>query len=170
MKKSTLNVITLALVLINLILTVILVSTNKKTNSLISKIAEIINLDVAGGNTVSGGSNDSNISDITYVDVINGEDKNIIVSFVDTNGKTHQAVLTVSLGLNSKAKDYEKVNTAVNNGMKLIISKIRTEANEYTYSTISANQSVMEANLLKQLQDLFQTETITNVLISMVIQ
>ena len=46
MKKSTLNVITLALVLINLALTVILtfslVSTNNKTNKLIGKVAEII--------------------------------------------------------------------------------------------------------------------------------
>ena len=53
MKKSMLNVIILALVLVNLVLTVILtfslVSTNKKTNSLINKVAQIIDLDVAGG-------------------------------------------------------------------------------------------------------------------------
>ena len=46
MKKSMLNVIILALVLVNLVLTVILtfslVSTNKKTNSLINKVAQII--------------------------------------------------------------------------------------------------------------------------------
>ena len=51
MKKSMLNVIILALVLVNLVLTVILtfslVSTNKKTNSLINKVAQIIDLDVA---------------------------------------------------------------------------------------------------------------------------
>ena len=55
MKKSMLNVITLALVLVNLILTVLLtfslVSTNKKTNSLITKVAEIIDLDAGGGLT-----------------------------------------------------------------------------------------------------------------------
>ena len=50
MKKSMLNVITLALVLINLILTVLLtfslVSTNNKTNNLITKVAQIIDLDI----------------------------------------------------------------------------------------------------------------------------
>ena len=60
MKKSTLNVITLALVLINLVLTVILtfslVSTNNKTNKLISKVAEIIDLDVAGADTGDKGT------------------------------------------------------------------------------------------------------------------
>ena len=52
MKKSMLNVITLALVLVNLVLTVILtfslVSTNNKTNKLVTKVSEIIDLDVAG--------------------------------------------------------------------------------------------------------------------------
>ena len=51
MKKSMLNVITLALVLVNLVLTVILtfslVSTNNKTNKLVTKVSEIIDLDVA---------------------------------------------------------------------------------------------------------------------------
>lgn len=46
MKKSMLNVITLALVLVNLVLTVILtfslVSTNNKTNKLVTKVSEII--------------------------------------------------------------------------------------------------------------------------------
>ena len=49
MKKSMLNVITLALVLVNLVLTVILtfslVSTNNKTNKLVTKVSEIIDLD-----------------------------------------------------------------------------------------------------------------------------
>ena len=52
MKKSMLNVITLALVLINLVLTVLLtfslVSTNNRTNNLIKKVGEIIDLDAAG--------------------------------------------------------------------------------------------------------------------------
>ena len=46
MKKSMLNVITLALVLVNLVLTVILtfslVSTNNKTNKLVTKVSEIL--------------------------------------------------------------------------------------------------------------------------------
>ena len=109
MKKSMLNVITLALVLVNLILTVLLtfslVSTNKKTNSLITKVAQIIDLDAGGGLTNNtSGSGSTGIENIKYVDVKNNDSTDIIVSFVD-NGKTRYAVLTVSLGLNSKAKD-----------------------------------------------------------------
>lgn len=173
MKKSLINVITLALVLVNLVLTVLLtfslVSTNKKTNSLITKVAEIIDLDAGGGseNNPSGGS--TSIEDIKYIDIKNNENTDIIVSFVD-GGKTRYAVLTVSLGLNSKAKDYNNVSTAVDNGMKVIVNKITNEANKYTYSTISASKTTMEENLLKELQELFKTETIETVLINMVVQ
>ena len=69
MKKSMLNVITLALVLINLVLTVLLtfslVSTNNRTNNLIKKVGEIIDLDAAG-NAANGSQTGSavNIDDI----------------------------------------------------------------------------------------------------------
>ena len=154
MKKSMLNVIILALVLVNLVLTVILtfslVSTNKKTNSLINKVAQIIDLDVAGG--VSN-NNSSTGSVIEYVsDIKNNDSTDIIVSYVD-NGKTRYAVLSVSVGLNSKAKDYSTVSTSVDNGMKVLVNKITNEANKYTYSTISANKSTMETDLLKEYQE-----------------
>ncbi len=174
MKKSMLNVITLALVLVNLILTVLLtfslVSTNKKTNSLITKVAEIIDLDAGGGLTNNtSGSGSVGIEDIKYVDVKNNDSTDIIVSFVD-NGKTRYAVLTVSIGLNSKAKDYSTVSTSIDNGMKVIVNKVTNEANKYTYSTISASKATIEADLLKELQELFKTETIESVLVNMVIQ
>ena len=174
MKKSMLNVITLALVLVNLILTVLLtfslVSTNKKTNSLITKVAQIIDLDAGGGLTNNtSGSGSTGIENIKYVDVKNNDSTDIIVSFVD-NGKTRYAVLTVSLGLNSKAKDYRTVSTSIDNGMKVIVNKVTNEANKYTYSTISANKTAIETNLLKEMQELFKTETIQSVLVNMVIQ
>ena len=99
----------------------------------------------------------------------NNDSTDIIVSFVD-NGKTRYAVLTVSLGLNSKAKDYSTVSTSIDNGMKVIVNKVTNEANKYTYSTISANKTAMETDLLKEMQELFKTETIESVLVNMVIQ
>ena len=85
MKKSTLNVITLALVLINLALTVILtfslVSTNNKTNKLIGKVAEIIDLDVAGiDNSDKSSSSGGEIEDTSYVDVTNNGSNDIMIS------------------------------------------------------------------------------------------
>lgn len=171
MKKSMLNVITLALVLINLVLTVLLtfslVSTNHKTNGLITKVAQIIDLDVGESSTDNGETSTKpvKIDDIEYRDVVSGESNKITVSFTD-NGKTHYVVLTVVLGLNTKAKDYETKSTSINNGMKLIVSQITTETLKYTYSSVSANKTTIENNLLTQLQDQFQTDVIYSVTLS----
>lgn len=118
MKKSMLNVITLALVLINLVLTVLLtfslVSTNNRTNNLIKKVGEIIDLDAAG-NAANGSQTGSavNIDDIEYVEVKSGDSTNITVSYTDS-GKTHYVVFKVTLGLNKKAKDYSTKSTSIN--------------------------------------------------------
>ena len=130
MTKSMLNVITLALVLINLILTVILtfslVSTNNRTNNLIKKVGQKIDLDSAG--MAANGSQTGtsvNIDDIEYIEVTSGDSSNITVSYTDS-GKTHYVVLKVTLGLNKKATDYSAKSTSINNGIKLIVSQITT--------------------------------------------
>lgn len=171
MKKSMLNVITLALVLINLILTVLLtfslVSTNTKTNNLITKVSQIIDLDVGGISSEDGEKGTTNVSidDIEYRDVVSGDSNKITVSYTD-GGKTHYVVLQVVLGLNKKAKDYETKSASINNGMKLIVSQITTEALKYTYSSVSANKTAIENNLLTELQDQFQTDMIYSVTLS----
>jgi flagellar FliL protein len=174
MKKSMLNVITLALVLINLVLTVVLtfslVSTNKKTNNLITKVAEIIDLDVGGITTSSGTTSTGVISDgdIEYVDVVSGDNDSLTISYTN-NGKTHYAVLKVSLGLNTKAKDYATKKTSVENGMKVIVSTITKEAQKYSYDEIEKNMTNIESDLLSALQDQFQTECIYSVTIYSVV-
>ena len=167
MKKSMLNVITLALVLINLVLTVLLtfslVSTNNRTNK---KVGEIIDLDAAG-NAANGSQTGSavNIDDIEYVEVKSGDSTNITVSYTDS-GKTHYVVFKVTLGLNKKAKDYSTKSTSINNGMKLIVSQITNEALKYSYNTVTTNKTTIEKNLLSTLQDQFETEAICSVTLS----
>ena len=174
MKKSTLNVIILALVLINLVLTVVLtfslVSTNNKTNKLISKVAEIIDLDVAGVDTTDKSTSGSTgLDDVSYVDVSNNGSNDIMISYTD-GGRTHYAVMNVSLGLNTKAKDYSAKSTTINNGMKVIVNAVQTEAMKYTYSTVASSKATIESDLLSQLQDTFQTQCITSVIVSIVVQ
>lgn len=168
MKKSMLNVITLALVLINLVLTVVLtfslVSTNNKTNNLISKVAKIIDLDV-GGTSSGSGTGNVNIDDVEYIDVMSGDSNSITVSYTD-GGKTHYVVLKVTIGLNKKSKDYETKSVSINNGMKLIVSQITNEALKYKYDSVVANKTTIENNLLSTLRDQFQTEMIHSVTLS----
>lgn len=173
MKKSMLNVITLALVFINLVLTVILtfslVSTNNKTNRLISKVAEIIDLDVGGinqdGTLVNG---NVNVDDIQYVDVMNGDSDSITVSYND-GGKMHYVVFKVTIGLNTKSEDYKTKSVSVTNGMRLITSQITNEAIKYQYNEVLANKQSIEKALLESLQKQFQTKMICSVTLAEVL-
>jgi CCR4-NOT transcriptional regulation complex NOT5 subunit len=172
MKKSMLNVITLALVLINLILTVLLtfslVSTNNKTNNLISKVSQIIDLDVEGVTPSTSTSTGTNITDTTYIDVSSNDSTDITVSYTDS-GKTHYVVLNVSLGLNTKARDYETKRASIENNMRVIVSQINTEALKYSYNQVTTNKAAIEENLLTYLQDLFETDMITSVTLTKIV-
>ncbi len=174
MKKSMLNVITLALVLINLVLTVILtfslVSTNNKTNNLITKVAQIIDLDVGGISSDDTEENNVyNIEDLSGVEVISSDSNSITVTYSE-NGKTRYAVIKgVTIYLNTKAKDYKTKSESVNNGMNFIASCITNEALKYDSSNIVASKQTIEENLLKTLQSQFQTQTICKVTISQIL-
>ncbi len=172
MKKSMLNVITLALVLINLVLTVVLtfslVSTNNKTNGLITKVAEIIELDVGGINPDGTISGTVNVDDIQYVDIKNGDNDNITVSF-SSGGKTHYVVLYVTVGLNTKSEDYETKSVSVQNGMRLMTSTVTNEVIKYNYDAVQANKQTIEKAILESLQQQFQTKMICSVTISEVL-
>ncbi len=173
MKKSMLNVITLALVLINLVLTVLLtfslVTTNNKTNKLISKVSQIIDLDVGGVKSEADATAVSSIDDVEYVDITNNDSTDITVSYTDAGNKTHYVVLNVSLGLNKKARDYEAKKATVQNGMKVIVSEVTTEALKYSYSDVTANKTSIEKNLLTKLQDQFQTDMIQSVTLTKIL-
>lgn len=171
MKKSTLSFITLALVLVNLVLTGLLtfslVSTNNKTNELIGKIATIIDLDVAGGLTDSN-NQASSIDDIEYIDVTNNGSTDITVSYTE-GGKSHYALIKVTLGINKKSRDYETKLSTINNGMRQISNQVVNDALKYSYDTLYTNKTTFEANLLKELQDLFETELIQSVFVTIVV-
>ena len=174
MKKSMLNVITLALVLINLVLTVILtfsiVSTTKKTDNLITKVAEIIDLDVGGGISSNNSGSSLAVSAMETVDVKNSDDSTkITLSLLDSNNKIHYAQVSVVLTLNKKSRDYSEKRSSIDSGMQLIVNNVNTVVSSYTYDTALQNKSNMEAELLSKLQNLFQTDMIHSVAINLVI-
>jgi hypothetical protein len=176
MKKSMLNVIILALVLINLVLTVILtfsiVSTTNKTNNLITKVAEIIDLDVGGGLATSSAESASlGVSDLETLDVTNSDETTkITLSLLDSSNKIHYAQVSVVLTLNKKSKDYEEKRPSIDSGMQLIVNNVNSVVGSYTYDSALQNKSNMEAELLSKLQNLFQTDMIYGVAINLVIQ
>ena len=171
MKKSFLNVITLALVLINLILTVLLtfslVSTTKKTDDFISKVAGIIDLDVGASSTgaTQSSSTTVGISDLEIIDVkLSDSTTKITISLLDDAGKVHQSIVSVALSLNKTSKDYTKLRANVDNGMNLIISEINKVVSSYSFNVVLANKPNMEQQILTYIQDtMFQSDIVYSV-------
>jgi len=171
MKKSFLNVITLALVLINLILTVLLtfslVSTSKKTDDFISKVAGIIDLDVGATatTTTQSASTTVGLSDLEVIDVkLSDGSTKITISLLDDAGKVHQSIVSVALSLNKTSKDYDKLRANVDNGMNLTVSEINKVVSSYSFNTVLANKANMEQQILTYLQDtMFQSDIVYSV-------
>lgn len=162
MKKNLITVITLALVVMNLVLTVILTITilpeTKKANELITKVCSAIDLDLESGSATSS----ANIQ-IDQIDVYDIEDQQTINLKSSGDGKEHFAVITVSISMDKKNKDYKDLQPEVENKVELIKGEINNIVSQYTIDEIKNNQSAVQNEILKDLQKMFGSDFIVAV-------
>lgn len=162
MKKNLITVITLALVVMNLVLTVILTITilpeTKKANELITKVCSAIDLDLESGSATSS----ANIP-IDQIDVYDIEDQQTINLKSSGDGKEHFAVITVSISMDKKNKDYKDLQPEVENKVELIKGEINNIVSQYTIDEIKNNQSAVQNEILKDLQKIFGSDFIVAV-------
>ncbi len=162
MKKNLITVITLALVVVNLVLTVILTITilpeTKKANELITKVCSAIDLDLESGSATSN----ANIP-IDQIDVYNIEDQQTINLKSSGDGKDHFAMITVSISMDKKNKDYKDLQPEVENKVELIKGEINNIVSQYTMEEIKDNQSAVQNEILKDLQKMFGSDFIVAV-------
>lgn len=168
MKKGMSNIVVLVLVLVNLILTAVLVFTFvpsiNRTNNLVNKICEIIDLNVGDNNNVNG-------DEITLADLDSravrfgaGEDAPTEITVTLTtgdDGKPHHMKLGVILNLNKKHKDYAENSKLIDSAMSNIGSTIVSVVSDYTYAEI--NREKMEDDILQALRTLFNSDFIYSV-------
>ena len=162
MKKNLITVITLALVVMNLVLTVILTITilpeTKKANELITKVCSAIDLDLESGRATSS----ANIP-IDQIDVYDIEDQQTINLKSSGDGKEHFAMITVSISMDKKNKDYKDLQPEVENKVELIKGEINNIVSQYTIDEIKNNQSAVQNEILKDLQKMFGSDFIVAV-------
>lgn len=162
MKKNLITVITLALVVVNLVLTVILTITilpeTKKANELITKVCSAIDLDLESGSATSN----ANIP-IDQIEVYNIEDQQTINLKSSGDGKDHFAMITVSISMDKKNKDYKNLKPEVENKVELIKGEINNIVSQYTIEEIKDNQSAVQNEILKDLQKMFGSDFIVAV-------
>ena len=162
MKKNLITVITLALVVVNLVLTVILTITilpeTQKANELITKVCRAIDLDLESGSATSN----VNIP-IDQIEVYNIDDEQTINLKQDGDGKDHFAMITVSISMDTKNSDYKDLKPQVEEKVNLIKGDINNIVSQYTIDEIKNNQSAVQDEILKDLQKMFGSDFIVAV-------
>jgi flagellar FliL protein len=163
MKKNLLSVLILALLIVNIALTGIMmfstVSANKKTIALVDQIASILNMEVKAP---EGGEEAKEIS-ILDTDTYNIADEMIITLKHGDDGADHYALVSVSLSLDKTDENYAQLQPLVASNESKIKSVINNVFGQYTKEEASANTQAIAAEILNELQTMFESKFIYEV-------
>lgn len=166
MKKNLLTVLVLALVLVNVILTAVMMfsvmSTNRKTAALVDNVAAILNLELE-----QPGEEEEEKVSMADLAFWNLSDK-MTIPLLSDDGKNHYIVFEVAFSMNTKAKGYKKYGEDVAAGTYESVVKdvITNTVNKYTVADCTNRFDTIKAEILKNVQDLFDQEFIHSVAIS----
>ena len=162
MKKNLMSVIILALVLANLVLTALLIFTvlpeTKKANQMIDAVCSAISLELNS----SGGSNVGNIDQIVTYDINGGEPMSMNLRSED--GKSHYAVIEISLSLNKESEYYTKYSPEVLAEKESIIKNdINLIIVQHTKEELISNPAAIQQEILEDMQSLFGADYVIGV-------
>lgn len=178
MKKNLLSIIILALLLVNIILTTVMMfnitSTNKKVAGLVGNIATVMNLELTtpGQDTLEP---PVSLAD-TEVYAIEGSMTMPLAleTVTDENGRQESRqgylVCNVSFSMNTKNKDYKKYGSAEAMAEKadLLKDAINVIVSRHTATELQADTGLegLKSEILKAVQDMYQSDFIYKVSIS----
>ncbi len=164
MKKNILTVVILASCIVNLVLTAILVFSvvpaMNKTNKLIDKVAEVIDLE-----TEKKEEEDYKIEDLIVVEIPFESKRTINLKADKGDTEAHFAMIDgISVSLNPAAEDYEKISASVNASNVFICDCVNEAISEQTISTL--DEASVKELALKKIQDTYNSKCIVRLSLS----
>lgn len=167
MKKNLLSIITLALVVINIALTVFMLFTvvpaNKRVTSLVTDIASAMNLELYGADGASAEAATVSVADTVTYDIA---DQMTISLKRGDDEKDHYALCSVSLCMDSKHDDYGKYGSAEQLGTmeSMIKNAIIDAVGSLTYEeTQVMGTSQIQELVLEKIQELYGSDFVYKV-------
>lgn len=166
MKKNILTIIIMALTVINVILTAVVlfsaVPAMNRTNNLIKKITEVVDLELESDEK----SDDNSVS-------IKDRENHQFTSTAGTltinlkksaNGKEHWAQLdSVFVTVNKKGEDYTDLTANLTEKQSDVLTIVSDIIGSMDYETVSTNKSEMKLEIVEKLQEHFESESIIDV-------
>ena len=164
MKKSLLNIITLALVVVNLVLTVVMIFSvmpaSSKTNDMITKVCTALDLELESSKT---GDEEADYK-IDQLETYDLEDELTIPLKKQNDGDAeHYAVVTVALVVNTEHEDYKKYAESITAKQSLINDTVRNTIGSFTLEELQNNPEGVQKAVLEKLQKLFDSDFIVKV-------
>ncbi len=161
MKKHLLSIITTALVVVNLIMSVVIVftvlPTTTKINNLVTEICAALALDLE-----SGGDGTSSLK-IEDLDPIAIEDELTINLKTGEDGKDHFAIIQVAIITNKKHEDYKSLVGSITEKSSLVKDAIIAEVSDFSIEELKAHPEDVQQKILDSLQRLFNSRFIVKV-------
>lgn len=165
MKKNLMSVLIMALVLANLILTVIImisvVPQSKKANELITKVCSAIDLELESGKD----EGDINVPMDQIEEVKISEGEKMTINLKNTDGKDHFVMMSVSVVLDTENEDYTDA-TAITNKEGIIKDEINKIVSSHTIDDMREDTIGVQNEILKKLKGLYDSDFIISVAFS----
>ena len=162
MKKSLLSIITLALVLLNTILTAIMVfviiPSTQDSNRIVKKVADAINLEMGDEENIDL----SNIP-LEECETFDLETKLTVSLKKGSDGKDHYAVIYPTLLLYKNGTNYSKNVATLKEKKALATQNIQEVVQRYTATELKNNPDAIRQEALKELQEIFGKDLIVQV-------
>ncbi|MCM1089671.1 MAG: flagellar basal body-associated FliL family protein [Butyrivibrio sp.] len=174
MKKNMLSIITLALLLVNIILTAVMMfsttSTNRKVADLVTNISSALSLELTPPGQQSA-EDAVSLAD-TEVYALTGSMTIPTAMEYDAEGKGKQGyfMCNISFSINTKHEDYKKNGSAeaMAGREELIKDAVNSVVSKHTISELQADAGLdgLKAEILSAVQGLFESDFIYKVSIS----
>jgi flagellar FliL protein len=173
MKKNMLTVLVLALVVVNIVLTAVMMisvmGTNRKTSELVTNIATVMNLELTTPGGEAATAPQVSLED-TAVHNLEGSMTIPLAKTVGEDGtqdgKQSYIVFDISFSMNTKHEDYKKYGETIADRDSLIKDAITTVVSSHTAEECRDDFDTVKAEILKAIQDLFQSDFIYSVAVS----
>ena len=163
------SIVILALLVVNIVLssiTLLSVSgTNRKTAALVTDIAAAINLDLGGQTEEEKQEVTVSMADVVTYDIT---DLTVPLKKGENDEKEHYAMLSVTLSMNSKDKDY-KTYGDLSARESLIKGEINDAVSQHTADEARENSHAIEEEILQRVQAMFDSQFIYDVTFSSIL-
>ena len=169
MKKNLISIVILSLLVVNIVLssiTLLSVSgTNRKTAALVTDIAAAINLDLGGQTEEEKQEVTVSMADVVTYDIT---DLTVPLKKGENDEKEHYAMLSVTLSMNSKDKDY-KTYGDLSARESLIKGEINDAVSQHTADEARENSHAIEEEILQRVQAMFDSQFMYDVTFSSIL-